>query len=98
MEGINKGAELRLSQGSDLGDLSAINLSNGLSIAFVNRYNNFLKEIDNALERVEGGTYGCCEECGEKINKRRLEIIPFALNCVKCQRQIEEERKRRLEQ
>jgi len=95
-KGISKGVELRSSQGSDLGDLSTLNLNNALSISFTDRYSNILKGIDNALERVEEGTYGYCEECDEKIDRRRLEIIPFALYCVKCQRKIEEERKRGL--
>jgi len=36
---------------------------------------------------------GYCEECDEKIDKRRLEIIPFALCCIECQKKIGEEEK-----
>jgi DnaK suppressor protein len=48
-----------------------------------------LEAIDNALEKIEDGTYGKCEECGEDINKKRLKIIPFARYCVKCQSDME---------
>lgn len=89
-------AELRSSQGSDLGDLGDLNLMNSLNISFADRYTTILKGLDNALERVEEGTYGLCEECGEKIDKRRLEVVPFALYCVACQRKIEKKNRRRL--
>lgn len=42
--------------------------------------------IELALRRVEEGTYGLCEECGEPIAARRLEVDPAAIYCVPCQR------------
>lgn len=44
-----------------------------------------LKDIDAALTKIEDGTYGICEECGEPIDPRRLEAIPQARLCVACQ-------------
>jgi len=55
-----------------------------------------LRQIDQALVRVDEGGYGICEECGEKIDKKRLEILPFTPYCVHCQRRIEEEDRRRV--
>jgi RNA polymerase-binding protein DksA len=43
-----------------------------------------LVEIDDALGRIESGTYGICEDAGEQIPKRRLEAIPWARYCVNC--------------
>jgi DnaK suppressor protein len=43
-----------------------------------------LGAIEHALERIEEGTYGNCEECSGKIPKLRLEAIPYAALCVKC--------------
>ncbi len=43
-----------------------------------------LIEIEEALQRIEDGTYGICEECGKKISPERLKIMPFALLCVPC--------------
>ncbi|GAB4232898.1 MAG: TraR/DksA C4-type zinc finger protein [Methyloligellaceae bacterium] len=40
--------------------------------------------IDQALRRLEAGDYGYCEECGENIAEKRLEIDPAALLCVRC--------------
>lgn len=48
-----------------------------------------LQEIDSALERIEAGNYGECEECSASIGARRLRIKPYASLCVKC-RQAEE--------
>jgi DnaK suppressor protein len=44
-----------------------------------------LREIDNALRRVAGGTYGECEGCGEQISPNRLKAIPWARYCLSCQ-------------
>jgi DnaK suppressor protein len=50
-----------------------------------------LNAIDDALMRIKDGTYGLCEECGKKIHKDRLKIMPFAKNCVACQSDIEKQ-------
>ncbi|NKZ08440.1 TraR/DksA family transcriptional regulator [Actinomadura latina] len=44
-----------------------------------------LEEIDAALVRLRDGTYGSCEDCGKPVPAGRLEIIPYARRCVKCQ-------------
>lgn len=43
-----------------------------------------IAEIRAALERIAGGTYGICEECGEEIGAGRLAVIPHARRCVDC--------------
>lgn len=40
--------------------------------------------IDLALRKIESGTYGVCEECGEPIGEKRLEAIPWVRLCIKC--------------
>lgn len=40
--------------------------------------------IEGALERIEDGVYGTCEECGSRIPKTRLNAIPYTAHCVKC--------------
>jgi DnaK suppressor protein len=49
-----------------------------------------LAGIDAALERLEGGVYGDCEECGEAISEARLKALPWAPLCIKCQEEKEE--------
>jgi len=45
---------------------------------------DYLVELDEALKRIERGTYGTCEECGEKIPNRRLEAYLPAKLCIAC--------------
>ncbi|WP_125152230.1 TraR/DksA C4-type zinc finger protein [Clostridium rectalis] len=49
---------------------------------------NILKKIDSALKDIEEGSYGKCKGCGKKINKERLNFIPYAEYCVCCQNNI----------
>ncbi len=44
-----------------------------------------LRLIEEALERIELGTYGRCSECGKPIEQKRLSAVPWALLCVNCQ-------------
>src|SRR4030042_5960449 len=80
-KGISRGPELKSSLGSDLGDLSTLNLDSHLSVSFAKRYSDMLKQVDRALARVDERRYGLCEECGEKIDEKRLAILPFAPYC-----------------
>ncbi len=50
------------------------------------------KQIIDALKKLDAGTYGICEECGGTIDRARLDVIPEAPLCVKCQRQQEQKR------
>lgn len=50
---------------------------------------DYLMALEAALRRVEKGTYGVCEECGEKIPPRRLEAFLAARLCIKCQSRAE---------
>src|SRR5437870_6611132 len=43
-----------------------------------------LAEVDRALEKVDEGTYGICDDCGQAISSERLEAIPSATLCVTC--------------
>jgi len=56
-----------------------------VTVVTANLRSNMLKEIEGALARCAGGTYGVCEACGEEINPNRLRAIPWARNCVTCQ-------------
>jgi RNA polymerase-binding protein DksA len=51
---------------------------------------NLIYDIDEALRKMEAGTYGECEECGKKITLERLRAIPFTTKCLPCQEESEE--------
>jgi len=48
-----------------------------------------LQEIDEALLRLDDDDFGICEECGQQIEHRRLEVVPHARLCLKCQEKAE---------
>lgn len=62
-------------------------------MAFImkNREIEELKNINEALKKIESEEYGECEECGDKINLKRLKAMPFVKYCVRCQAHIEAE-------
>lgn len=55
------------------------------SLGLASNDRNVLMQIDDALKRIEEGTYGACEECEKPIAKVRLKALPFASLCLKCQ-------------
>lgn len=67
------------------GDLGEELFNKEKSIAIKGNEYNILNKIENALKAVENGSYGICEGCGKSIPKERLEFLPYANQCVKCQ-------------
>ncbi|HEX7036895.1 MAG TPA: TraR/DksA family transcriptional regulator [Pseudomonadales bacterium] len=63
----------------------AVELENGETLVALDReVNSEIREIDQALRRLEEGTYGECAECGEPISEQRLKALPFARLCIDC--------------
>ena len=58
----------------------------------VGEQNKTLQKIDEALHRIDDGTYGICEICGQLIRKARLQHLPFAHTCMECQSEMESKR------
>jgi DnaK suppressor protein len=50
---------------------------------------NWLRDVSEALARIENAAYGMCEGCGKEIPIKRLEVFPSARNCVTCQAKLE---------
>lgn len=48
-----------------------------------------LREVSEALQRIQGGSYGVCEGCEKEIPRKRLEVFPAARFCVECQSKLE---------
>lgn len=48
-----------------------------------------LRQVEQAIERLNEGTYGYCARCGAPIPGERLEILPFAIYCIRCSSEIE---------
>lgn len=54
-----------------------------------------LGAVDEALRRLRSGTYGICQDCGQRIPKARLAALPQAIRCIDCQRREERVSSRR---
>jgi DnaK suppressor protein len=63
------------------------------ALSLLSQEQDALYEIDQALKRIEMGTYGICEMSGKPISHARLEAIPFARFTVECQSQLEKQNK-----
>ena len=70
---------------SDDGDLADVACRDSLQATNLNRHRARLRAIEEALLRIDEGTFGSCEDCGEEISVGRLNAVPFALRCVECQ-------------
>lgn len=54
------------------------------ALAHIDQARNRLQQVDEALARMDEGTYGVCVECGEEIDPARLEARPLSIRCVEC--------------
>lgn len=70
-------------------DIGSESFAQEFSLELLQRDEATLAEIDEALDRVEAGTFGLCEGCEEIIPKVRLNAVPHARFCVDCQRKTE---------
>ena len=85
--------EARL-KGKEAGELSAVpfhpadlgsdSFEQSLSLALLENESSALREVDLALERMDQGSYGSCDECGNPIGKARLRALPQATLCRTC--------------
>ena len=72
------------------GDWSVVDLSEDISLRQLGIHKETLQRIDEALRKLNEGTYGTCEDCGEEISEERLKILPFAIYCIDCQEKREQ--------
>jgi DnaK suppressor protein len=73
----------------DIGDEAANIYNKQILLSLTEGERMRLQEMDEALDRIEAGTYGICEECGEPIGLKRLEVRPVAKYCVPCLSKME---------
>ena len=58
------------------------------TIAVVRALRSNLHHVDRAVAKIDTGTYGSCEHCGNPIGRERLEAIPWALLCIECRKRV----------
>jgi len=72
-----------------LGDTATATLDREIDYSLEENSEQVLRAIDGALRRIDEGTYGTCETCGQPISEERLEAIPYATQCIDCRRKGE---------
>jgi DnaK suppressor protein len=75
----------------DLGDQANTAYTREFFFELGNGDRRLLRDVVSALQKIDDGSFGACERCGESITEKRLEALPFARYCIGCQRTVEEE-------
>lgn len=75
-------------------DLGSETFERGKDIGLWDNTQRLLAQVDQALEKLEIGTYGICDRCGQKIAPARLETLPWATLCHHCQETKEGQERR----
>jgi RNA polymerase-binding transcription factor len=94
--------ELRRNQGDDAASSPGDEMDVARSLtdvetnaSLIERAEDRLKSIDDALGRLTRGRYGICEQCDNEIAVERLKVLPFAIYCVDCQQERSQQRSTR---
>jgi len=72
-------------------DLATANYDTEVGLELLENEAQILKEIDDALARIDKGTYGICENCHREISRERLEAVPYARYCIRCARKFQDQ-------
>lgn len=86
------------------GDISTVrthpadNDAEGLDvdIAIAQNQESLLEQVNAALDRIEAGTFGSCEQCGRAIGEERLQAVPYASRCIECARDVPDTTEKRV--
>jgi RNA polymerase-binding transcription factor DksA len=69
---------------TDMAELGSGNFDQELTLSLLGSERDALEQIEEAIERIEEGSYGRCKTCGAIIRKSRLQAIPYVALCVRC--------------
>ena len=75
--------------GNDQADVGSTTFERDHEMSLANNARDMLTQTEHALERIEDGTYGLCESCGQPIGKNRLMAFPRATLCLTCKQREE---------
>ena len=80
----------------DNADKSVDELLKHVAASITGSRSEMIDKIDEAIKRINAGTYGVCDECGCEIPVLRLKSVPFTLPCVDCQDEEDRQKKEKL--
>ena len=81
----------------DPNDRATLESDRNFVLRIRDRERKLIAKIEQALERVENGTFGICEDCGEDISEGRLKARPVTTLCIQCKQEQEQREKARKE-
>lgn len=90
----NSEKDLETSMSGDSADLASLEINQNALAKIGKRESQLLKKIELALKKIDDGSYGECESCGEDINVARLMARPVAQLCIDCKTEQENEERR----
>ena len=76
-----------------MADMATDNFDLEFNLDLASAEQKILNRIDEALRKIEDGTFGICEQCQKEISAKRLKVVPYAKLCIKC-KEAEEKRVR----
>ena len=76
----------------DIADVASDSVERELLFELNDNERRILGNVEDALQKIEDGTYGICEKCGKEIEIERLKAMSFAKFCIKCKSQMEPRR------
>jgi len=80
----------KIDSAMDSADQSALDVDQGIDYSLLEMKYEQYKDIADAFRKLQNSTYGLCEECGEEIDIKRLEVNPLARFCISCKTKKEE--------
>lgn len=72
-----------------MADVATDTYDREFSLGLASNNRRILQVIEEAMKRIEEGSFGVCQDCGCKISKVRLKALPYAWLCIKCQEKLE---------
>ena len=90
---IRAGREQSKDEGMDTYDIASESRDREINFILTDRDRDKLLAIDDALARIDDGSYGVCESCEADVAEGRLEALPFTRLCINCQADREKEAK-----
>ncbi len=72
-----------------MADVGTENYDQEFTLSLIENDQDTLGQIHEALDRIEAGSFGKCEECGQMIARPRLQALPYTKHCIECARALE---------
>ncbi len=79
---------------ADMSDQASAEVERNFLLRIKDRERKLIMKINSVLKRIDDGTYGICEECGDLISEQRLKARPETTQCIECKTDLEEQERK----